>query len=119
MPWPSSASSALTIRFVHTWLSCEPWARTRGSSAVVQALDPHVAVLQPVAEHPQRRLEALVDVDLADVVAVHVRVLLDRPDELGDAAGALVQLVDQAVGVERRRQTPGSGGRGRALRSAA
>ena len=32
------------------------------------------------------------DVDLADVVAVHVRVLLDRADELGDARRAVVEL---------------------------
>jgi hypothetical protein len=38
-------------------------------------------VLELVAEHDERRLEALVDVDLDELAAVHVGVGLDRADE--------------------------------------
>jgi uncharacterized protein (DUF2336 family) len=50
--------------------------------AVVVADDLDRGVLELVAEHDERRLEALVEVDLDELAAVHVRVGLDRRDEL-------------------------------------
>ena len=53
---------------------------------VVVALDLDLRVLELVAEHDQRALEALVDVGADDVAAVHVGVGLDRLDEAGTCA---------------------------------
>ena len=64
VPDSPSASIAFASRFVHTWLSSEPRTISRGSVAVVVAHDLDRGVLEPVAEHDQRRLEPLVDVDV-------------------------------------------------------
>ena len=58
-----SASIALSMRFVQTWLSSEPEASMRGSVAVEVAHDLDPLLAQLVAEHRERALEPLVDVD--------------------------------------------------------
>ena len=59
---------------------------------VVVALDLDLRVLELVAEHDQRALQALVHVGDDDVAAVHVGVGLDRLDEVAHAVGGLQQL---------------------------
>ena len=78
VPRSPSASIALSMRFVHTWLSSEPRTVSCGQRAVVVAHDLDRGVLELVAQHDQRRLQALVDVGRHQPTAVHVGVGLDR-----------------------------------------
>ena len=113
VPRSPSASIALSSRFVHTWLSSEPRTVSFGSVAVVVALDLDRRVLELVAEHGERRLEPLVQVDLDQRAAVHVGVGLDRADERGHALGRLAQLGGERVRAVSVAATQRSAGVGR------
>ena len=69
---------------------------------VVVAHDLDRGVLEPVAEHDQRRLEPLVEVDVDERAAIHVGVGLDGADEIGHAPRRLLQLRGEAARRERR-----------------
>ena len=84
-----------------------------GQRAVVLAHDLDRRVLELVAEHLERRLQPLVQVDLDHAATVHVRVLLDGADEVGHPPRRLLQLAREALRRERcghpadaRRRTP-------------
>ena len=51
VPVSPSASIALSSRFVHTWLSSEPWTVSLRQRPVVVAHDLDLRVLELVAEH--------------------------------------------------------------------
>ena len=68
-----------------------------GQRAVVVAHDLDLGVLELVAEHRERRLQALVQVDLDELAAVHVGVGLDRADEARHRARRLLQLGGEAA----------------------
>ena len=82
VPRSPSASIALASRFVHTWLSSEPWTVRRGQLAVVAADDLDRGVLELVLQELEGHLDALVDVHLHDPAAVQVRVRLHGADEV-------------------------------------
>jgi hypothetical protein len=58
------------------------------------------AVVQLVAEHGERGVEAVVHVEGLQRGPVHLRVLLGRGQQVGDAGGCLADLVQQAVGLQ-------------------
>src|SRR5215216_3488621 len=70
-------------------------------ATVVLAVD-RDGVLELVAEDRDGVLEAIVQVDLLLGSPIHEGVLLHRPNELGDAGRALLDLVDQDRHRERR-----------------
>jgi hypothetical protein len=71
-------------------------------------------VLEPVTEDGQGRLDALVQVDLDQVAAVHVGVRLHRADQVRHPLGRLLQLAGEAARGQRRRDPRDRGVGGRA-----
>ena len=79
-----------------------------GKVEVQVLLELDLGVLQPVAEHLEGHLEALVHVHLDELAAVHVGVGLHRSHEVHHPARGLPELLHEAARRERGRQ-PGHG----------
>ena len=75
-------------------LAAERLDRRQPGLVVAHDLDP---ALELGAQDDQRVLQAGRHVHLLDRCLVHVRVVLDRPDDLGDPAGAGADLVDEGM----------------------
>src|SRR5690242_2791794 len=92
-PLPPMASMALSIRFVHTWLSSLPKEFTRNGLVI----PPHSnAAFEFVLQDCQGCFQAFHHIDVLYRRLVHVGVFLDRTDQVGDSRGATFDLVQQA-----------------------
>ena len=113
VPSPSIASTALSTRLVHTWFSSPGYASMRGSSASYSRTTVD-AVAELVAEHHERALQALDDVDRLHRGAVHLGVGAHRTDQLRDPSGGLAHLGQQRrtrTGCPATHSRPGCEGR--------
>ena len=86
---------ALSIRFVQTWFSSLPYASICGRSGAYSRCTV-TPLLELAAQDDQRVVQALVDVHGLDGRLVQIGVGLQRLDDLGDAPGALTDLLQQA-----------------------
>jgi hypothetical protein len=77
---PASASAALSIRFVHTWLRSPPTAVIGRERVLVVTVDADASEL--VGEQHQRRLETVDHVDVLDRCPVQVCVALERSHDV-------------------------------------
>ena len=108
VPLPSTASMALVIRLVQTWLSSDGTASICGTSAPY-SLD-HYAIADPVLEHDERVIEPFGHVDHLHTRPIELRIRLEGVDERRDARCRLLDLGQQCLGRERASATHVSAG---------
>ena len=106
--WPFAASSALSTRLAHTWLSSPPNPWMRGRSASTSRLTLHLFPAGFRVEHGERIGQPLADIHgFGHGRLVHVGEALHRRDEVVDPGGGRLdlrcQLVRRAAGDEPRK----------------
>src|SRR5579871_72125 len=59
------------------------------------------SVLEAIAQHDERILQAVVDIDLLLGALIHVRVLFHGPDQLGNPGAGMLDFIQQAANGQR------------------